>query len=347
MSGTENSVIRPLLDRVPQEGEMLEVAEGVFWLRFPLPMPLDHVNVFAIEDNGGFTLVDTGLDTRRSRAIWTKALLGPMRCAPIRRVILTHYHPDHVGLAGWFAAEHGAEIWSTRTTWLMARMLILDEQELPTAESLEFYRSAGMDEASLQYRSENRPFNFSDVVAPIPLGYKRIRDRDIIRIGRFSWRVVVGDGHAPDHATFWCRESPLVLGGDQFLADISPNIGVYATEPDANPLDEWLESCRKFAGIARPDQAVLPGHKLPYVGLPSRIEQLIENHRGALDRLRTFLRTPSTAIDCFQPLFRRSIGEGEVGLALAESMAHLNYLLARNEVERSRRKDGAWLWSMK
>ncbi|MDE0304325.1 MAG: MBL fold metallo-hydrolase [Albidovulum sp.] len=346
MGSNSSEAIQPLAGLSPSEGELKEIAEGIFWLRFPLPMALDHVNVFAIEDEGGITLVDTGLDTRKTRAIWKRVLAGPMGNTPIRRVILTHHHPDHVGLAGWFALEHGAEIWSTRTTWLMARMLILDEQAVPTAESLRFYRAAGMDETSLWKRSKNRPFNFSDVVSPIPLGYRRIRDRESIRIGGSDWRVAIGNGHAPDHATFWCQNHPLILGGDQFLADISPNIGVYATEPDADPLDEWLESCEQFAKIARPEQTVLPGHRFPYTGLPSRIGQLIDNHRGALKRLRLHLRNPATAVDCFHTLFRRNIDEAEFGLALGESMAHLNYLLARGEVERSRREDGAWLWSL-
>ena len=324
---------------------MLQVADGIFWIRLPLPMALDHVNAFALDEEGGFVLVDTGLDTRRTRSIWKKIHTGPMGNAPIRRVILTHYHPDHVGLAGWFATEFGAEIWATRTTWLLARMLVLDEQEVPTTESLNFYRSAGMDEAGLLKRAKSRPFNFSDVVAPIPLGYKRIKDQESIRIGKFDWRIATGDGHAPDHATFWCLDAPFVLGGDQFLAGISPNIGVYATEPDANPLDEWLTSCED-SRISRSDQAVLPGHRIPYSGLPARIDQLIGNHHGALERLRSYLKRPSTAVDCFPTLFKRSVGEGEFGLALAESVAHLNYLFALGEVERFRREDGAWLWSL-
>jgi len=330
----------------PAPGEAIEVADGVLWLRIPLPMALDHVNVYALRDGDGWTLIDTGLDTAKTRAIWQTAMAGPLAGLPVHRLIVTHHHPDHVGLAGWFQT-HGAELWMTRTAWLMARMLTLDDQPLPSAETLAYWRSAGMDPATYATRSTERPFNFADIVHPMPLGFTRLRDGGTIRIGDRTWDIRFGQGHAPDHATFWSRDDALVIGGDQLLATISPNLGVYATEPEADPVGDWLTACAALQHHASPTQLVLPGHKLPFTGLPDRLRQMIANHHGALDRLRAHLALgPKTAAECFAPLFKRQIDAGTYGLALVEAVAHLNHLHATGAVTRDRRADGAWLYRL-
>ncbi len=329
----------------PAEGEATEVAEGILWIRLPLPMKLDHVNCYALEDPDGWTIVDTGFNGKRTRGIWHALLDGPLQGKPVKRVLITHHHPDHIGLAGWFQSEHGAELITTRTAWLMARMLVLDEQARPTSETLAYWRSAGMHPELFDRRERERPFNFADVVAPLPLGFKRIKDGDTLHVAGRDWDVHIGNGHAPEHATLWSRAGDLVLGGDQLLASISPNLGVYATEPEADPVGEWLESCERLRVYARNAHFVLPGHKLPFTGLPTRMAQLIDNHHGALERLEEYLSTPHAAADCFPPLFKREIGEGEYGLALVEAMAHLNHLYLSGRITRERREDGAWLWS--
>ncbi len=335
--------IRYPFETPPAEGEAVEVAEGILWMRLPLPMKLDHVNVYALDDGAGWTVVDTGFDTRRARAIWDRLLSGPLHGRPVTRVIATHHHPDHIGLAGWFQ-ERGAELLTTRTAWLLARMLVLDVEEVPKPETLAFWRAAGMDPAIYAKRLTERPFNFADIVSPLPLGYTRLQDGNGLRLAGRDWRVRIGHGHAPEHATLWCEDEPLILGGDQLLPSISANLGVYATEPGADPVGEWIASCAGFRPFARQDQLVLPGHKLPFTGLPLRLAQMAENHEGALSRLMDHLQLERTAADCFAPLFKREIGEGEYGLALVEAVAHLNHLLARGHVRRQRRDDVAWLW---
>ncbi|MDT8857232.1 MBL fold metallo-hydrolase [Paracoccaceae bacterium Fryx2] len=337
------AAIRTPFEAAPAEGQAVRVAEGVLWLRLPLPMALDHVNVYALDDGDGWTVLDTGFDSRRSRAIWEALMAGPLGGRPVTRVVVTHHHPDHIGLAGWFQAR-GAELVTTRTAWLYARMLVLDEQPLPLPQQITYWQRAGMDPALLAKRAAERPFNFADCVTPLPPGFTRIQEGDTIPMAGRRWRVRTGDGHAPEHATFWSMDDDLILGGDQLLPSISANIGVYPTEPEADPLGEWLESCRRFQPHARAGHLVLPGHKLPFTGLPTRLPQMIDNHIAALDRLRDLLAEPQTAAECFPALFRRAIGEGEYGLALVEAVAHLNHLLARGEVARTLTPDGAWLW---
>jgi len=339
----QDTGIRHPFPDAPAEGQAVEVAEGILWLRLPLPMALDHVNVFALEDGDGWTVVDTGFSSKRAKGIWEALLAGPLSGKPVTRVVVTHYHPDHVGLAGWFQSR-GAELVTTRTSWLYARMLVLDEHPLPLPEAVEFQRRAGVPADRLQRYATTRPFNFADVVDPLPPGFTRIRDGDTLSAAGRRWAVRTGDGHAPEHATLWSLDDNLILGGDQLLPGISANIGVYPTEPDADPLTEWLESCARLAPHAREDQLVLPGHKLPFTGLPLRLRQMAENHEGALSRLLDHLQAPRTAADCFLPIFKRQIDGPEYGMALVESVAHLNCLLRRGQVTRTLSPQGAWLW---
>jgi len=331
----------------PAHGEAIEVAPGVLWIRLPLPMALDHVNIYALDDGESWTIVDTGIHSKRSVKLWESVLAGPLKGKPVGRVILTHHHPDHVGMAGWLMKRFGAELVTSRTAWLMARMLILDEEERPTEQALAYWRSAGMDPEVFEARKNDRPYNFSDVCYPLPVGYTRLRQGDVLRAGGRDWDVHMGNGHAPEHVTLWSRDDNLVLAGDQIIASISPNIGVYPTEPEADPLSDWMEACERLAGLARDDHLVLSGHKLPFTGLPFRMRQLIENHNGALHRLLAHLDEPKVAAECFAPLFKRKIDYGTYGLALVESIAHLNHLHHAGKVTRSRRADGAWLWQKK
>jgi len=331
----------------PAKGTAREIADGILWIRLSMPLGLDHVNVYALREPNGWTVIDTGLDTKLNRREWAAIIKDDLRGDPILRVVVTHHHPDHVGLAGWFMAQ-GAELLMTRTAWLTARMLTLDEEPTPSPEAVSFWRGAGMDEALLSKRLDNRPFNFCDTVYPLPLGFTRLEEGAVHRLGGCDWVVHLGQGHAPDHATLWCQDAPLVLAGDQLLPSISPNLGVYPTEPMADPVAEWLESCARFETMAREDHLVLPGHKLPYHGLPARLAQLSDNHHGALARLREHLRAePRTAVDCFAPLFKRQIDEATYGLAMVEAVAHLNHLYHLGEVAREMDARGAWVWQLR
>jgi glyoxylase-like metal-dependent hydrolase (beta-lactamase superfamily II) len=327
----------------PTDGGWAEVAPGILWLRLPLPMVLNHVNCFALDDGDGWTILDTGMDTPAARAHWQAYLAGPLSGKPVRRVIATHHHPDHIGLAGWFQ-DQGAELLTTRTAWIMARMLVLDVQDKTPPAALLAYQRAGMDAAQLAAKAAERPFNMTDIVAPLPQGYTRLSEGDTITAAGRRWQVRLGQGHAPDHAMLWSLDDSLILGGDQLLPSISAHIGVYPTEPEADPLAEFLASIRALMPLARPDHLVLPGHKLPYLGLPARLEAMVQEHEASLSRLLRLLATPRRATECFAVLFKRPITQATFGLALSESVAHLNCLMRRGQVVRHLAPDGAWLW---
>lgn len=327
----------------PAEGEVTEVAPGILWLRLPLPMTLDHVNCYVLDDGDGWTLVDTGIASSRAKAVFESLLSGPLAAKPLRRLIVTHYHPDHIGLAGWFVSR-GVELLTTRTSWLTARMLTLDRQETHTPEALTFARRAGMTEEQLQARATERPFNFADVVAPLPPGFTRLAEGDTLTAGGRRWAIRFGQGHAPDHALLFSQDDALVLAGDQVLPGISPLIAVYPSEPSEDPLTAFLTSTAALAPHAREDHLVLPGHKLPFTGLPRRLSEMAHHHEQALSRLLAHLATPRPATDCFPLLFKRPVTEATFGMALSESVAHLNCLLTRGLVTRQLSPEGAFLW---
>ncbi len=340
---TQNMRARTPFDEPPAPGTATEVAPGVLWMQLPLPWALNHVNVYAFDDGDGWTVIDTGLDTTRIREVWEALLAGPLGGRPLQRVVVTHHHPDHIGLAGWLG-QRGAELVMPRTGYLLARMLRGEDQSLPPKAVVAFWKRAGMDTELLAQRRTERPFNFTDWVAPLPLSYTRIREGDRIRIGERDWIIRMGEGHAPEHATFWEEGGDLVIGGDQLLPGISPNLGVQPTEPENDPVTDWIEACERLAAFARPEQLVLPGHKKPYHGLPERLGQMAQGHREALGRLEKHLAVPRTGGDCFAPLFRRSVTRDSYGLALAEALGHLNALVVQGRALREMGDDGAWRW---
>jgi glyoxylase-like metal-dependent hydrolase (beta-lactamase superfamily II) len=325
----------------PAHGAAVAVAPSALWARAPLPMKLDHVNLYAFDDGDGWTLVDAGLAWGRGREALAALRAGPLKGGPVRRVIVTHHHPDHMGLAADLIAD-GAELWTTRTAWLFARMLTLDHEDRPRPETLRFLRRAGWGEDRLAAHAAQEPFNFSRVVAPLPRGFRRIADGDRLEMGGRMWRVVCGGGHAPEHATLWSEDGALAVTGDQILPRISPNIGVYATEPEADPLADWFESCARLGRLADDERLALPGHGRPFRGLSARLAQHAENHVAALGRLRARLAEgPATAVEAFGAVFGRGIGEGEYGLATAEAVAHVNRLAALGEAVGEDGPDGA------
>ncbi len=336
--------VRPEALAPPAPGEAVAVAEGVLWARLPLPMAgLDHVNLYALDDGDAWTLVDTGLDWAAGRAALEALLAGPLGARPIARVILTHHHPDHIGLLGVLAGR-GAAVLASRVAWLTGRMLTLDVQSRPGPEQIAFRRRAGVTGAALEAYAAERPFNFADCVAPVPLGYRAIAEGDPIAAGGRAWRVRLGEGHAPAHATLWSEDGALLLAGDQVLPTISPNIGVYPTEPDADPLGGYLESLRGFAALGA-DPLVLPGHGRPFRGLAARIAELIAEHEDALARIASALAEgPRTAVSLFPEIYRRPIPAAEHGLALVEAVAHCNRLVAAGRARRRLSPEGAWLF---
>jgi glyoxylase-like metal-dependent hydrolase (beta-lactamase superfamily II) len=324
----------------PATSHVREVAPGVLWLRMPMPFQLDHINLWALRDlapdgSPGWALVDTGLQTPETMQAWDALLRpgGPLGGLPITRVLVTHMHPDHVGLAGWLARRHGCKLWMTREEYLNCRVLTADTGRQPPQDAIDFYSSAGWTDSNLDVYRQSFG-GFGKMIGPLPDSYRRLRDGEELTIGENRWKVVVGTGHSPEHACFHCPELRVLISGDQVLPVISSNVSVYPTEPQADPLADWLHSIGKIRAAVPDDVLVLPSHNKPFLGLHCRLDYLAAGHARGLNRLRDTLREPSRAVDVFGALFARPVtGEDHqlLQLATGESLAHLNHLLGRGE----------------
>jgi glyoxylase-like metal-dependent hydrolase (beta-lactamase superfamily II) len=323
----------------PQPGETKEVAPGVFWLRMSLPFQLNHINLWLLEDGAGWTVVDTGLNDDGSKENWEKVFASRLGGRPVLRVIVTHLHPDHVGLAGWLCERFGAPLWMSRTDYLLCRTLVADTGREAPPEGVRFYEAAGFPpEAIEKYRQRFGGFGLG--VHRLPQSYRRMVDGETIAIGGRGWRVVVGRGHAPEHACLWCPEADLLISGDQILPRISSNVSVFPTEPEANPLQDWLDSCAMLKRALPADVLVLPAHNEPFTGAHLRLQELIDGHEEGMGKLLALVSEPRRAVDVFPALFKARITSGNYLMATGESLAHLNCLIARGKVRRTSDANG-------
>jgi len=312
----------------PETGEAVEVAPGVLWMRMPLGGSLAFINVWAIRDGDGWALVDTGMQTDQTSRAWRKVFEGPLGGAPVTRLFVTHLHPDHVGLAGWVTRKFKCRLWMTRLEYLQCRMLVADTGREAPLDAIDFYRAAGWDEDALEnYKA--RFGGFGKAIYQLPDAYRRMEDGDEIVIGEHLWRVVVGSGHSPEHACLYCPDLKLLISGDQVLPRISSNVSVFPTEPDGDPLNDWLTSLARIKTLVPDDVLVLPAHNDPFIGLHARLDHLIQGHERGLERLTRSLAEPKRSVDVFGALFARKIVPELLGMATGESLAHLNCLVER------------------
>jgi glyoxylase-like metal-dependent hydrolase (beta-lactamase superfamily II) len=314
----------------PPSGAVVEIAPGLLWVRLPLPFRLNHVNVWLLREDDGWTVIDTGCATPELFAIWEGLLAGPMAGLPVRRVVATHGHVDHIGLSGWLAERFDAPFICTLAEWLWARVSHM--HDVPGASGA--YRDYllrhgfGPETAGLMVASRGR---FVDLSTPLPGALVEIRDGETMRMGGRDWRVIVTRGHAFEHASFHDAASGILIAGDHLLPRISPVIAIYEMTPRADPLGDYLASFSHFSDLPE-DTLVLPSHGMPYRGVHRRIASLEEHHGRRLEATLALLSAPMPACELSRTMFPHVDSLDDVGFALGETLAHVSRLVASGDV---------------
>lgn len=306
---------------------MVSMSSGLHGMRLPLPFALDHVNVWLLQDGDGWTLIDTGIDDAPTRTFWIERLKDGLGGRPLQRLIATHFHPDHMGLAGWLCDQTGASFWTTRTEWLTARALVHDLSDDFVAAGRRYDHAAGLDAEWVDKRAARGNLYRSRASAP-PASYNRVCGGDDLLIDREAWRVMIGRGHAPEMMCLYNGEREILIAADQVLQKISPNISVWPAEPDADPLNDYMQSLEAFFELPE-TTLVLPSHGQPFQGLHARVDQLIDHHKDRLDRAVDAAGDGRSAVEIMPALFEHELDAHQLGFALGEALAHLNHLVVK------------------
>ncbi|RZI91922.1 MAG: MBL fold metallo-hydrolase [Variovorax sp.] len=347
MNLLERELHYPLGDTLPEPGETIEVAPGVRWIRMVLPFALNHINLWLLRDTidgvDGWTVVDCCIARDESRAQWEQIFETQLQGLPILRVIVTHMHPDHIGLADWICTRWKAPMWISATDYNVARLLTLagDSAAGGTAAA-DFFAMHGLTDADALAKIRARTNYYVSMVPSVPDAFVRMMDGDTVTIGGRAWQCISGYGHAPEHISLYCDEMKVLLGGDMMLPRISTNVSVHANEPEANSLRLFLDSIVKFNALPA-DTLGLPAHGKPFTGIHRRVEQLQEHHRDRLaELLEACKSSPISAAEGMPILFKRELDLHQMTFALGETVAHLHLLWFSGQVQRTLGADGIY-----
>ena len=328
---------------IPQAGELIEVADGVFWLRMPLPFQLDHINLWLLRDADGWVIVDTGYADDGVRATWSQILEGLN--AAVNRLIVTHFHPDHLGLATWLMEKTGAPLSMTTGEFLTAHAVWHEVGGHGARFMVEQFRQHGLDGERLA-KFEQRGSGYRKSVPALPEQYDRLKAGDTVAVDGKKWQIIIGHGHAPEHMALYCAELGVLISGDMLLPKISTNISVFASTPNADSLGCFIESLDEMARDLPADTLVLPSHGLPFTGVQPRVAALRAHHE---DRLRALEETcenvPKSAAELLETLFQRALDTHQTMFAMGEAIAHLNHLEQAGRLSRSIDADGVIRYS--
>ncbi len=324
----------------PAYGTTMEVADGVYWLRMPLPMSLNHINLYLIEGNNGWTIVDTGIRGEETRALWHDIFENCLNGKPVTQVLCTHMHPDHTGQAGFLTDRWRAPLLMSHGEYYQTRVMNTMMRDGGNWQMNEYFERAGISQDFLQKLADMRSnFTPEPEDLPIPNAYIRLSDGDEVLIGGHTWQVITGNGHSPEHVCLYCPKLAVIISGDQILPVITSNVSVSPTEPFGNPLVGWLSSHEKFKRAIPDDVLVLPAHNAPFYGVQARLQELIDHHEDRMLILEENCVEPQIAVDLLPLLFKRELEGHSLFMGLGECIAHLHCLMSRKRIERTLKND--------
>ena len=346
MNPNERELHYPLADAVPAPGGILEVAPGVRWLRMGLPFALDHINLWLLRDRQdgieGWTIVDCGISNDATRAAWEQVFAEHLDGLPVLRLIVTHMHPDHIGLAHWLTERWQCRMWTSATDYNAARMASLSTTGFGGERSAAFFASHGLTDPEALAKVRARSNYYAAMVPSVPDSFRRLMDGMALDVGGQPWRCIAGYGHAPEHIALHAPTLNLLIAGDMVLPRISTNVSVYDLEPESDPLALFLTSIKRFDSLPT-DTLVLPSHGKPFTGLHARTRQLQQHHDERLaEVMAACAERPCHAADLLPVLFKRQLDLHQTTFAMGESVAHLHALWHAGKL--LRRADSAGVW---
>ena len=350
MNELENQLHYPLGDTLPEEGRCIEVAPGIKWIRMALPFALNHINLWLMRDaletdNGrveGWSVVDCCISRPESKAQWESIFTNELEGMPILRVIATHMHPDHIGLAHWLCERWKVDLWISATDYQVARMACMGDNGFGGERSAAYFAQHGLNDPESVASIRARTNYFPSLVPSMPESYHRMMDGSVLHIGGRTWRCISGYGHAPEHIALYCDELQVLIGGDMMLPRISTNVSVYEQVPEANALKLFLDSIDKFRALPEPT-LTLPAHGKPFTGLHTRITQLHDHHRDRINEvMQACADKACSARDIVPIMFKRELDLHQMTFAMGESVAHLHLLWFEGKLKRRLGEDGVY-----
>ncbi len=334
---TQQATLRYPYEQQPQPGTTIEVAPGVRWLAMPMPGSLGFINLYLLQDEHGWWVVDTGLGNNETRDHWHTIFANEMQDMPVVGVICTHMHPDHIGQALMLTDHFQCPLYMTRAEYYQARAFANNSGDSHSSWlGRKFYNRAGMPDDYLNQLASmwsKRPAESMSMPTMVS-GYERLRDGQTLTIGQREWRIVVGSGHSPEHACLYCEDLDVLISGDQILPVITSNVSVHSSEPEANPMAEWIDSHQRFLSLIPEDTFVLPAHNLPFYGAHQRLHELIDHHEERMQAILDFCEQPQLAKDMLPVLFNRKLDSRQTMMALGEAIAHAHLLMQRGHLDR-------------
>ncbi len=339
MNPLETQLTYPLGETLPAPGEMLRVAPGVYWLRMGLPFALNHINLWLLEDGAGWTIIDCGIATDATRANWETIFSRYLNNKPVTRVIATHCHPDHLGLADWLCQRWQAPLWMSAGEYAFGRMMQASLPGVEGSSTIPHFQRHGVTDSHLIEQLLGRKDYYPGLVPAVPSEFCRLQEHQIVTIGTHRWRVISGFGHSPEHVALFCEEIKCLISGDMLLPRISTNVSVWAVEPLANPVQLFLDSIDKFCDLDS-DTLVLPSHGKPFQGVHIRVQQLINHHHARLAEVLEACVSAKSANDIVPIMFSRPLDTHQLTFALGEALAHLHLLWFAGKLQRQTDPDG-------
>jgi glyoxylase-like metal-dependent hydrolase (beta-lactamase superfamily II) len=346
MNELEHQLSYALGDAVPAVGSALEIAPGVRWLRMPLPFALNHINLWLLRDEidgrPGWTIVDCGITSDTTRDAWEQVFANELGGLPVLRVIVTHMHPDHMGLAHWLTERWNCRLWISATDYNAARLASTATTGFGGHSAALFMASHGLTDPDSIAKIKARTNYYASMVPKVPERFRRLMDGDVIRIADHDWTCHAGYGHAPEHMSLHCERLGLLISGDMVLPRISTNVSVIDIEPEANPLPLYLASLERMRALPA-DTLVLPSHGKPFRGLHTRIDQLQTHHDERFaEVMAACAQAPQSAADILLVMFKRELDLHQTTFAIGESIAHLNALWLAGKLLRTLGDDGVF-----